>query len=169
MPILITFVVVSYFAVKFVSSVDDHLLKRILGCVLIMASVYFYFVSGKIHLPPTVGVQVGMGTLSGLMGGLCAMQGPPAVLYFLESERSKEQYLAISQAYFCIGNVMMTLFRAKSGFLTIAVGEAWCYGIASVVVGTWLGGLVFDKMPISVLRKVVYGYMAASGVVALLM
>ena len=39
-PILVTFVLVSFVAVKCVSLVDDRILKRVLGGVLIFASFY---------------------------------------------------------------------------------------------------------------------------------
>ena len=88
--ILITFIVVSFFFVRLIAHVDNHALKQVMGGFLIVVSLYFFFVSGRIHLPPTAPVQIGMGTLSGALGGLFAMQGPPAVVYFVESCKSKE-------------------------------------------------------------------------------
>ncbi len=166
-PILTTFVIVSYFAVMFVSSINDVMLKRILGVTLIAVSIYFFFFSQKIKVKPTVPTQIGMGTISGLMGGFFAMQGPPAVLYFLSSEKTKEEYIGISQAYFFIGNMMMTVFRASNGFVTEAVGVAWCYALPAVFIGTWIGTLVFNRLPIDVLKKIVYVYIAISGIIAL--
>lgn len=167
LPILITFVVVSYFAVMSVASMNDSLLKKILGVTLILVSIYFFFFSKKIKVKPTVPVQVSMGTVSGLMGGFFAMQGPPAVLYFISSEKTKEEYLAITQAYFFIGNVMMTMFRAHNGFLTPAVGIGWCYAMPALVFGSWIGNKVFNRLSIDMIRKIVYAYMAISGVIAL--
>ena len=167
LPILITFIITSYFAVMFVTSINDQTLKRILGCILIVVSIYFFFISEKVKVKPTLPIQISMGSISGMMGGFFAMQGPPAVLYFLASEKTKEEYIGITQAYFLIGNIMMTIFRAQSGFLTLAVGQAWCYAIVAVFIGTWLGTLVFNRLHIQVLRKVIYAYMAISGVLAL--
>jgi len=167
LPILITFIIISYIAIQFVMSINDKTLKHILGVILIVVSVYFFFISERVKVKPTLPIQIGMGGISGLMGGFFAMQGPPAVLYFLASEKTKEEYIAISQAYFVIGNIMMTIYRAQSGWLTPEVGVAWCYGIVAVFVGTWLGTLVFNRLPIQILRKVIYAYMAISGVVAL--
>lgn len=167
-PILLTFIIISFFAVQFVATAGDTLLKRILGVVLIAASIYFFFISEKIHVRPTWPIQIGMGTISGIMGGLFGMQGPPAVLYFLACSPTKEEYMALAQSYFLIGNCMMTIFRAHNGFLTSAVGIAWCYGIVGVLIGTTLGGIVFKHMNIRTLRKVVYAYMAISGLVALI-
>lgn len=168
LPILLTFLVVSFFGVQYVAYAGDTHLKHLLGIILILMSVYFVIFSDRIHLRPTYTVQVSMGTLSGLMGGLFAMQGPPAVLYFVSSEDDKTRYLAQTQAYFFFGNLFMTFYRMKNGFLTPTVGMGWLYACIGIIVGTQFGKLVFDKISASTLRKVVYAYMAVSGVVALL-
>lgn len=167
LPILITFLIVSWGAVRIVSLAGDGLLKRILGAVLILAAAWFYFFSDKVRLRPTMSVQIGMGSISGMMGGLFGMQGPPAVLYFLATAKDKNEYMALSQAYFLIGNVMMTLYRAQQGYLTQAVGIGWCCGVVAVIVAVWVGGKVFDRLSSQMLRKIVYIYMAASGLLAL--
>ncbi len=113
-------------------------------------------------------LQVGAGTLSGLMGGFFGMQGPPAVLYFIQSEPTKEHYMAMAQTYFLIGNVMMTGVRAYNGFLTSTVLTDYCFGIGGVVIGTCLGAYVFKHIPNRIFRYIVYAYIAASGVFILL-
>ena len=55
--ILPAFLAVSFFAVRMVTGVDSDLLRRILGGVLITVSMYFFFVCGRIHLPPRVDVR----------------------------------------------------------------------------------------------------------------
>ncbi len=168
-PILITFLVTSAFAVNFVSLVQDSVLRRILGMVFIALSIYFFFFSERITIKPTVTMQVTMGFLSGVLGGLFAMQGPPAVLYFIASERDKNNYMAITQAYFAIGNIFMTIVRAQNGFLTPTVQRCWFYAVATLFIGIWLGRLVFDKVSAPILRKIVYVYMAISGILALVL
>lgn len=167
LPIMITFLVTSWVAVQLVSLAGDGLLKRILGGVLIFASVWFYFFNDRIKVNPTMPIQISMGTLSGFMGGLFGMQGPPAVLYFLSVARDKNQYMALAQAYFLIGNVVMTIYRAQSGYLTKAVGIGWLYGVVAVILAVWIGGKVFERISVQTLRKIVYIYMAISGAIAL--
>ena len=101
-PILLTFMVVSTIAIFALTRIDDHILRLILGMALIIISIYFAVFSQQIKLPTTKHVQVGAGTLSGLMGGFFGMQGPPAVLYFIQSEPTKEHYMAMAQTYFLI-------------------------------------------------------------------
>lgn len=166
-PILLTFLVFSFLAVQTVSHIDDVLAKKVLGAILILVSLYFFFANGRIHLKPTLAVQIGMGTLSGWMGGFFAMQGPPAVIYFLSVAEKKEEYIVLTSLYFLLGNLAMTGFRAAAGFVTPLVMRAVLYALPAVILGLVLGHYVYKKLPIEIIRKVVYAYMAVSGVLAL--
>jgi len=167
-PILLTFMIVSTMAIFVLTRIEDHILRQILGVALIVISIYFALFSQKIKLPTTKQVQVGAGTLSGLMGGFFGMQGPPAVLYFIQSEPTKEHYMAMAQTYFLIGNAMMTLVRAYNGFFTTTVLTDYCFGLGGVIIGTSLGAYVFKRIPNRAFRYVVYAYIGVSGVIILL-
>lgn len=167
-PILCTFFAVSLLAVNIVASVDNHTLKKILGVILILVSLYFIFVNGKFSLKPTIPVQMCMGAASGLMGGLFGMQGPPAVIYFISSTDSKEEYMALTQWYFIFGNVAMALYRAGNGFMTADVFKLFAYGVPAVLAGLFLGSLMYRKMPVALLRKFVYAFIGIAGIAALL-
>ena len=168
LPILLTFIIVSTIAIFALTRFEDLILKQILGVALILISIYFAVFSQKIKLPITKRVQVGAGTLSGLMGGFFGMQGPPAVLYFIQREPTKEHYMAMAQAYFLMGNVMMTIVRAYNGFLTTTVLTDYCFGIGGVIIGTVLGAYVFKRISNRIFRYIVYAYIAVSGVIILL-
>lgn len=165
--ILLTFVVVSAVAIFWLTSIEDQLLHIILGCVLVLTSIYFALFSQRIKLPATKSVQLAAGSMSGLMGGFFGMQGPPAVLYFISSEPSKEHYMAMAQTYFLIGNAMMTLVRLYNGFVTPAVLDGYLYGIGGVALGTMLGAYVFSRIPTRLFRYIVYAYIGISGLVML--
>ncbi len=167
-PILLTFIIVSTIAIFALTRIEDHVLRRILGVALILISIYFMLFSSRIKLPTTKKIQVGAGALSGVMGGFFGMQGPPAVLYFIQSEPTKEHYMAIAQTYFLIGNVMMTVVRAYNGFFTMTVVTDYFYGLGGVAIGTMLGAYVFRHIPSRLFRYIVYAYIAVSGVIILL-
>ena len=177
-PILLTFIIVSTIAIFALTRIEDHILRRILGVALILISIYFMLFSTRIKLPArtcslarartTKKVQVGAGALSGLMGGFFGMQGPPAVLYFIQSEPTKEHYMAMAQTYFLIGNIMMTGVRAYNGFFTTTVAVDYLYGLGGVIIGTMLGAYVFKHIPNRIFRYIVYTYICISGVIILM-
>lgn len=166
-PMLLTFAVVSTAAVFSLKSINDIVLRRILGAVLILTSFYF-LLSSRIHIRPSVPAQLGMGTISGVLGGFFGMQGPPAVLYFMASEPDKEHYMAMIQTYLLLGNALMTLTRAGNGYLTRAVGIDYACGLGGIAIGTAIGALVFRHIPAKLFSKVVYGYIGVCGVIILL-
>lgn len=166
--ILLTFLLFSFVAVSMLKMIDNALLKKVLGVILIMVSLYFIFLKQHIKPRATKPAQYCLGGMSGLLGGFCGMQGPPAVLYFLAACPTKEQYIALTQAYFLIGNLAMTVFRGSNGMLTGTVAQAFGFGLFAVVVGTWLGGKVFNRISRQTLQHIVYVYIGASGIVALL-
>lgn len=165
LPILLTFIAVSTVAIFCLKRMDDVVLRRILGVVLVVVSVWFVFFSNRIRLNTNIPTQIGAGTLSGLMGGFFGMQGPPAVLYFISSTSDKEHYMALAQSYFFFGNLAMLVVRAVNGFLTPAVGYGYLYGIGGVAIGMTIGGYVFRHLSGKVFRYVVYSYIGISGVV----
>lgn len=168
LPILTVFILVSIFAIEFLSIMRRDMLNDILGVTLIVVAAYFWFFSGRIKVRPTLPVQTSLGTLSGLMGGFFGMQGPPAVLYFLSVSDTKEKYIALAQTYFLLGNLMMTCYRAHAGFVSSEVISGWLVGVPAVLFGTWIGGIVYKRIQMPMLRRIVYLYIAISGVVALL-
>lgn len=164
-PMLLCFMLVSVVCIFLLVRIDDHLIKKVLGILLVLGSLYFLFFNDKIRLKPNIRTQLSMGTLSGMMGGFFAMQGPPAVLYFMALGMEKNAYIACMQTYLLSGNLLMSVARGYHGFLTCHVGFAYCVGFLFVLGGNWLGGKIFDKISPKILRRCVYGYLALSGTV----
>ena len=136
--------------------------------MLIVVSLYFFFLADRIHLRPGLPLQVGMGTLSGVMGGLFAMQGPPAVIYFISSSDTTEEYIAMTQWYFFVGNAMMTVYRSVDGLVTGSVLCHAAFAVPAVVLGIILGDKASGHIKLSLLRRLVYAFLAVSGVITLL-
>ena len=164
-PILVTFIIISAVSICFLARIHDNSLRRILGIVLMITGLYFAFFNKKIKIGTTVPWQTGAGALSGIMGGFFGMQGPPAVLYFISSEPSKECYMAMTQMYFCIGNAMMTIVRACNGFVTADVGKGYAIGLGGLVLGLLLGEWTFKRIPGKIFPYLIYTYICVSGVI----
>lgn len=169
-PILAAFIVVSAAAICMLSKIEGRTMRMILGAVLILTSLYFSFFKEKIkkYIRPNPVCQVGAGALSGIMGGLFGMQGPPAVLYFISTEPDKNHYMGSLQMYFVMGNIMMTAVRAFNGFLTPAVGINYAYALIGIVLGNLAGSWAFKRIPNRLFTHIVYAYIGISGLITLL-
>lgn len=166
--VFLVFIIVAWFCIGLVSVTDQKLMKQILGGMLIASSIWFMFLSKHVQVKPTKTVQAIVGVLSGVMGGLFSMQGPPVVIYFLACAKSKEQYISLTQTYFVMGNFLMTVIRAGHGMITPTVLTDILFALPGGLIGVWLGAKAFKVMPMDLIRKIVYLYIALSGVIALL-
>ena len=81
-PILSVFLVISSAAICMLARIQDNMLRKILGIVLISVSIYFAFFSKKIRFGTTLPYQLGAGTISGLMGGFFRHARSPSSIIF---------------------------------------------------------------------------------------
>lgn len=142
----------------------DSILKRVLGLLLIVLSLYLVFFSDKVKIKPTPVNGLVAGGLGGAMNSLFGMGGPPVVVYFLSITESNLVYLACVQTYFLIGNIYATGLRAFNGLITI--NSLW-YSLAALVTiapGMIVGKKIFEKLNPKTLRYAVYGFMIVMGV-----
>ncbi len=154
----------TFFAVTFIKSQTNATLTLLLGIVLFLLSIYFFFFSSKIHIKITWYTGIIAGLLSGIMGGMFAMSGPPIVIYYMQSEKDSKRYLATLSAYFVISNIYSIAIKAFSGFATTNVLLGLITGIIGMAIGTLIGKTIFKRMNAQLLKKAVYGFMAVSGI-----
>ena len=62
----------------------------------------------------------------------------------------------------------MTAVRVYSGVVTKNVLVCTAVAMAGMVLGTWLGKRVFDRINAELMRKLIYVMMAVSGLIMLL-
>lgn len=167
--ILAANVVTSFLAISYMSQFSNESLKKALGATLIVIACYFMFFKKKCNLHTgSKGVQGIIGAISGITGGVFAMPGPPIVLYCINAFHDKKEYIATLQALFCCSNIFYTLFRARAGFFTENTVYYWLIGLTGLFIGTQAGAKCFERISGSLLKKIVYGMMIVSGIVAML-
>ena len=162
---LIGSIITSYIAVQFMSGQNDKTLKLMLGVALIILSIYFFFFAGKIKFKPSLWKGAVAGSISGVMNGLFAMGGPPMVIYFMVSNKDMKDYLATIQMYFALSNIYTTAIKASAGYVTKEVLVFFAIACISALVGVFFGKKIFSHCKPDLLKKVVYGFMAVSGVI----
>ncbi|MBE6563848.1 MAG: sulfite exporter TauE/SafE family protein [Ruminococcaceae bacterium] len=158
----------SLFAVAFVKSQKNETMVLLLGIAMCLLSLYFFFFSGKIKIKPTWYAGLIAGVLSGIMGGLFSTGGPPAVIYFLQSEEDSDRYLPTISAYFVLTNFSLIVTKAVAGFITVNVWLGLAVGVVGMIVGSLIGKSTREKIKPAVLKKIVYAVMACGGIVNIL-
>ena len=152
-------------AVSFVKTQKNETLTLLLGFALVLLSLYFFFFSSKIKIKPTWYAGLLAGLLSGIMSGMFSMGGPPVVVYFVQTEKDSEHYLATISAYFVLTSIVSISSKVAAGFVTAMVGLAIAIGLVGLVLGAIIGKCTREKINPQLLKKLVYAIMAASGVV----
>lgn len=166
-PILSVFLITSTAAICLLKTMQDNTIRQVLGFILILVSIYFTFLSKKIRFKTTLPYQMGAGSVSGIMGGFFGMHGPPAVLYFINSEPDKMHYMGMTQIYFTLTNLAMSFVRAGNGFVTPSVWKSFAVGLGAIVIGSAIGAWTFSRIPGKIFPYVVYSYIGISGIIIL--
>ena len=162
-------VLFSFLATEYMRSMSNSTLKQCLGVMLILIALYFFFGEGRMgKIFKSKPAQVTIGSISGIMGGMFAMPGPPIVLYCISTLENKREYVTTLQAFSVVLNVFYTFFRAKAGFYSDDTWLCWVIGIGGAVIGSSLGERCFEIISNRTLKLIVYGMMIISGLVAIL-
>ena len=168
LPSILGYFITSAVVITLLAGKSDDLIKRILAVALICMSIYFFFFSQRVRVRPTLRNGIIAGALGGILGGMFGMGGPPMVVYLSSVYDDKEHYLANIQCYFVVTNLYSTAVRAINGIVTLEVIQYWLIGTVAAYVGILLGRRLLPKIRVDVLKKIIYGFMAASGVLMLL-
>ena len=141
------------------------MLSLLLGVALVLLSVYFFFFSEKIKIRPTWYAGLIAGVLSGIMGGMFSIGGPPVVVYYMQSEEDQKSYVTTISAYFVLSGIVSISTKSAAGFVAGYVLWGFAIGIVGMLVGSFIGKRMRDKAKPKMMRKIVYGFMAISGIV----
>ena len=161
---LIGFTTSSYFAVNFIKTQDNDILTLLLGIALFTLSIYLFFFSGKIKITPTWYSGLIAGILSGILGGMFSISGPPVVIYFMQSEEDSDHYLATISMYFVLSGIISIGMKIAAGFVTANVCLGLVTGTVSMILGSFIGKRTRSKASPLTIRRAVYSVMALSGI-----
>ena len=169
LPIVASFIIFSTIATCLLDKIEGQAMRRILGITLILISLYFSFFKEKLqkYIRPTAGWLLGTGSVSGVMGGLFGMHGPPVVLYLVVSEPTKDHYMGMIQTYAVITNIVMLAVRAFNGYVTPVVGTTYLYALGGLAIGVMAGNWAFNRIPSRLFTYIVYAYIGISGAIIL--
>lgn len=167
LPLFIGYSIASVWSIRYAKAQSESLMVKLLGGVLIIVSIYFVFFSDKFRIKPTFINGAAAGLLGGVGSGMFSIGGPPIIIYLMSAVSDKDEYRACSLAYFAIGSWYVSGARWLNGIFDAQTVYLWLMGIGALCVGTYIGNRIFDRINAATLKRLVYCFMAISGVTML--
>jgi len=169
--IIIPFLVyasVAAWSVHLVRVLDVHLLRMLLGGLLIALSLYFTF-NKKAGTKPYPWLIAGIFMIiSGFFNGLFGIGGPLMALYFLSLASTTGEYIANIQTFFLIDTVYITTLRVFNGILTTSLIPYILVGMVGAIIGTVIAARLLNHLNIGTVKRYIYVFIGASGLYYLL-
>jgi uncharacterized membrane protein YfcA len=147
----------------FLQTADDTIVRMVLGAVLIGYGLY-NLISPKLPYLKTEALSWPFGLASGVLGGAFNSNGPPIVIYGTLRRWVPESFRATLQSVFLPTNLMVISSHAVAGLWTADVLKLYAYSLPLMLLATLIGIRFGKRIPKEQFQKIVYGFLAAMGV-----
>jgi len=168
LPLFSGYIVSCAVAVRVSKGFDGETLTKALGAILILVSIYFVFFNNKIKIKPTFKNGVIAGMIGGAGSALFSISGPPTVIYMLAAVEDKDVYRSSMLTFFTMAGVYSTAVRIANGIFTVQMVQLWLMALVALALGAYIGSKIFHMVNADLLKKLIYGYMAVSGITMLI-
>jgi uncharacterized protein len=147
---------------------NDHLVKLILGTLIIAFSIYSLTAKAKVRLRTDHwGWMLGCGFCSGVLGGAYGMNGPPLAIYGELREWSPQHFRATLQGYFLPASLIGLAGYAALGLWGTVVTRYFVLSLPGAVLAIFLGRSLNHRMRGNGFFRIVYIGLVAIGAVLL--
>lgn len=148
------------------ATLETTLIRWIL-CLLILLSVLALASGWRYRRTPGFGATVGIGGLSGFMGGIGGFFGPAAMVFLMGSDGPAAQHRANAIMFIAwmliaaaISYVALGLFRLEQVWQALPLAPAFALGV-------WIGGRGFRQASDRQYQSLVYGIIALAAICGL--
>lgn len=142
----------------------DRQMRYILGGLMLILSLYFFRMRGRLKLPASPWVAGAAGFASGLGSGLSNIGGPPLVVYLFGACEEKREYQGTITAAFLVSGLYALGLHLYFGNINREVLELSLFGIAGTLAGTLIGLMIFHRTSKAVIAWFLILLTAYSGV-----
>lgn len=149
------------FGIMLLSVTPANMARIVIAIVSLagLASLRMGYRCERAHGPK---LTVAAGLMAGLLGGLCAMSGPPVIAYYLSASTPSRKARASMILIFLITGTIGLLSALIARLVTLSIVTEAILLTPAMILGTWLGGELFTVAPGAVFRH------AASAALALI-
>jgi len=166
-PLTLPCLVVAFAATRLSFQLDVRLLGFLLGFVLLLLSLYFSLVQSRLTYRPKLANTAMVALIAGFGEGFFGIGGPPAALYCMSQMEEKERYLASIHLHFLLTSIGIIVLRVFHGMVDASLIPSLLVGLVAVALGTAIGLLCFKKVPLQLLRRLVYLFVGANGILTM--
>ncbi|MFC3126640.1 sulfite exporter TauE/SafE family protein [Pseudoroseomonas globiformis] len=146
---------------------DPLALRKAIGvCVLALGAA---MMSGwRYHGARPIGLNLAVGTVSGLLKGATGMSGPPVILYLLSGPEAAAQHRANLILYFGLIGIVAVIPPLWGGLIGLPVLMMTALMLPLMLLSVPLGARLFHVVPVAWYRRCALAALAAAGLFALL-
>lgn len=162
-PELISFLLVQPLAVEMSLRINVRIITAILGLVLIAFSFFIFFKPNDLRVPTKWYIGFIAGALSGMIGGMFAISGPPVALYLLSSSKDREEYIETLSFHFVVTSIYVAVIRISMGVLTISAMPVILVGTAGLGIGYFVGRKLYARIRDELFSKCVCIFTGTAG------
>ena len=154
--------------VLLLAKADDHVVRLILGLVIIAFSLHALAFGGGRRLERDhAGWLAVCGFLSGILGGAYGMNGPPLAIYGALRRWSPQQFRATLQGYFLPVSLVGLAGYVWVGLWDAAVTRYFLWSLPGIAVAIGLGRVLNRRMRTDRFARFLYMGLVLIGVVLL--
>ena len=146
------------------AALDTNLLVGAVGAVTVTFCVS-QFAGWRLHVSPAHVSPAGFatGVMSGFLGSLTTVTGPPMVMYLLAAKAAPDVFKSALGLFFLAAGIMLTLAFFSIGFLSLPLALVGTLMTLPAAAGMWLGRHLSQRVNAEVFRGIVLVLLAVLG------
>lgn len=149
--------------VFFLKRLDEEPILWALGVTLIIYALYSLFFRSLSRGIKQKWAYL-FGFVAGCLGGALSLTGPAVIVYGSLQDWDKDEVKATFQGFFLVSGLLVALFHALNGLTTSTVLRSFGVSVPTLVLGNYLGSLLYGRIEEEHYRKVMFillGFMGA--------
>lgn len=156
-------IITTYIGTELVYIGSEEILIKVLGITFILLTLASITVFKKIKISKGIGGMFVAGSVSGLIGGLTNLSGPPMVIYYLQVTTDKNEYNGTIQAFFLVSTIFKTFLNVSNGLITSQILYMTPMLLAGTAIGSYFGIKLFKNMNMKTIKTLVNTLMIIVG------
>ena len=144
-PMALTILLSIFITSFFLSRYPTGLLTITIGAAMVIVALNG-LIGWKLRLGPSYSIQIGVGLIAGILGGLSSIWSPPVATYMIARGLEKERFIAATGFVFLVGAAPLSLGLYLGGVLTNAILQQSLLGLLFVMAGFRIGEILRGKI-----------------------